>query len=1609
MVTRPYTQVKWILSALIAFAILQGGQGFSYNKSWDQGHLCTNTLPGATGWGRYAYETTSPTDYLGGYYISKECCEALCKVCPVYASTGRLQMTFVDLSMPGVGPSLTVTRTYQSQDWATTLFGRGWLFNLGRKLTILRSREGDKQVAVRRDTGEINFFKENPDGTLELLAEYGVTYQLTKNADATYTIAEKNGTVQHISADGKPLRIIDKNGNPLTFEYNTVGCLSRITNASGNYVDFTLGPNGKIASIADNLGRTIQYTYDTNGNLISSSDPMGNATQYVYDTQNRLTSITDPRGNTILAVTYDSFQPPRVATMTEKGETWTIAYHDGYTVKTDSSGQAWTYYFNNLGIIERVIDPLGHEKKQSPNKVTSTSLEWEEDGNGNRTTYTYDADGNIKSKADPLGNTWQYTYVAGTNRVETETNPLGVVTKYEYDADGNLIKLTRDFGGPLQNATTYTYDAKGNRTGMTDAMGNTTAYQYDAAGNLVKTTNALSNVTTYTYDNRGNRLTETDALGRTTTYVYDLMNRLVTTTDALGNTTAYVYDGNGNRTSATDAKGNTTQFAYDIHDRLVQVIDPLGNTTQYTYDSRNNRTSVTNANGNTTTYVYDAANRLVKKTNAVGEAITYIYDLEGNLLSITDPCSNTTSYTYDALDRNVNIKDPLGNQTILSYDSIGRIVSMTDAAGHTQTSAYDSLNRMTGMTDQVGRTWAYTYNAVDLKTGETTPYGNTIRYSYDGIRRLIGESDSLGTVQTITYDAVGNVLTKRDGEGNVYAYQYDTVGRCTKKTDPLGNDEQLSYDEVQNLVKFTNKDGGVFSYVYDARGNMTQQTDPAGSTTNFAYDAIGQRIGVTDALGRTTSYSYDAAGRLSQIGYANGTSESFVYNAGGKMYRHTNQMGDVIEYAYDGVGHLVKIDYPGTNDSLYSYNNLGLLVNAKNEVADILFAYNATGQVTQVNQNGYVIAYAYDYGANSQTINYPSGMIVTRRLDIRNRLSTVQTGAGGSYVSYAYEPDGQVDQESLGNGLVVDYTHDSGGQLTYQRCSLGGHLLFGFEHQYDKRGNRLFTKKQHSVTTSEVYQYDNMSQVVDFKLGQMDGSNSISSPTTHKVFTLDPVGNWSQWVSDGATETRTHNQMNELTNRGSVSLSYNANGNLVDDEVRLYTYDTANNLIGVNRKSDGSTVATFKYDALGRRIEKEVSGVKTTYIYDDIRIIETRNSGATTTYVHGRVVDEIIAMEGTGGRVYYVFDSLGSTAALTDTTGQVVETYGYGPYGETKAFDQTGTQVTSSAYSSCCLFQGREWDQETDLYYYRARHYSPELGRFLQRDPLGYVDGLNLYLFVGNNPINNSDPSGTIIRSKDCIDDYLVANGIEKFTGSSSGGQHTYNGANSLVHKNDSLTAEILYRMLRSSYQFDFSSLDVLKKDIKAREGIVQAAKTATFHFPSDSTDYKANLTYWSNNYLSSIKSGVTASSAIQDIWNNPSQYKMMCYAAASVVLLKGLIQGLGDAEFNSRVGSSPIQNYASWRLERNTNDEFDWVPGDWGYVDNTTPDDEKDAGLEGENIIYLGGTFSYDSGFKAIGNFWGHPGGVKTLQDWFTEVDSWTPAAGDVSLYTTRRYLKIE
>jgi RHS repeat-associated protein len=240
---------------------------------------------------------------------------------------------------------------------------------------------------------------------------------------------------------------------------------------------------------------------------------------------------------------------------------------------------------------------------------------------------------------------------------------------------------------------------------------------------------------------------------------------------------------------------------------------------------------------------------------------------------------------------------------------------------------------------------------------------------------------------------------------------------------------------------------------------------------------------------------------------------------------------------------------------------------------------------------------------------------------------------------------------------------------------------------------------------------------------------------------------------------RVYDAANRLTAIGATTLTYDANGNLTGDGANSYVWNARDQLTEIRQ---GATIATFSYDAFGRRIQKTVNGTTTGFLYDGADIVqELSGTTPTATIVGGLGIDDALTRtDGTGTRAFLT-DGLGSTLSLVDGSGTKQTSYTYDAFGGTTASGQTN--ANSQQYT------GREHDG-TGLYYYRARYYSPALGRFISEDPIGFAGGLNQYAYVGNSPTNFIDPHGLESRGPENAEGSSTWNWFPGLEGSSWNG-----------------------------------------------------------------------------------------------------------------------------------------------------------------------------------------------------------------------------------------------
>jgi RHS repeat-associated protein len=339
-------------------------------------------------------------------------------------------------------------------------------------------------------------------------------------------------------------------------------------------------------------------------------------------------------------------------------------------------------------------------------------------------------------------------------------------------------------------------------------------------------------------------------------------------------------------------------------------------------------------------------------------------------------------------------------------------------------------------------------------------------------------------------------------------------------------------------------------------------------------------------------------------------------------------------------------------------------------------------------------------------------------------LTTLANSWAGSF-GFSYDALSRRTQMTRPNGVTTNYSYHNLSHLLSVLHQLSGSTIDGASYTLDSAGNRTAKTDQYASVTSN-YTYDPIDELTQVTQG---GSTTES-------YSYDAVGN--RTVSLGVS-SYTNNSSNELTATSSASFAHDNDGNATSKTgsagTTTYSWDFENRLTSVTLPGSGGTVA-FKYDPFGRRIEKISPTTTSIFVYEGPSLIETLNAsgGVVARYTQPNKVDEPVAMQRGSTTSFYQADGLGSVTSLSNTSGTLSQTYTYDSFGN--ATSSTGSLTNFFRYTA------REFDTETNLYYYRARYYDPNSGRFISEDPLQFNVGPNFYSYAFNSVVNLADPLG---------------------------------------------------------------------------------------------------------------------------------------------------------------------------------------------------------------------------------------------------------------------------
>jgi RHS repeat-associated protein len=1075
----------------------------------------------------------------------------------------------------------------------------------------------------------------------------------------------------------------------------------RLRTTDGTLYFFDNGTHRRITRMEDRNGNAMTFGY-TDSLLTAITDPSGRSVQFTW-TDGRMTKLTDPNLAPAREIVYeyDNLGEPRFVT-DPLGNFMEYRYDDDYkmTAVINENGIPVNIEYNSLTAVRRLVTC-----------VSTITI-----------SYNYE-----------LRRTYMVETVSGQDQITT----------YEYDAQGRLI---RQFGNCCGYDVSYEYDANNNIAKRIDANGNATTYTYDVNGNVLQETDPLGNAETYTYEPVFNQLQSvTDRNSNTTAHVFDAKGNLLFRSRPLGIAEAFTYDAFGNPVTYTDARGHTTTYAYNANGYLTSITDPESGVTTLTYDGVGNNTGFTDPNNHTTAIEYDRKNREKKITNALGDFIEYTYDPVGNQTSFKDRNGHITTYAYDGVNRVVATVNPLGHTTTIAYDERGNVLAVKDANGHDTHFEYNTLNRLVKKTSPVGDATLYDYDGVGNLTTAVLPGGNVVQVVYDKLNRIAQISDELGLVAKYTYDKNSNRLSVADGNDNTTQYTYDAINRVATTRDPSGKIAQYTYDKNDNLTQVADRKGNVSVFTYDNLDRRITSKDPLNNITTFTYDPAGNLLTLKDAKNNTTTYTYDAVDRRVAETYPNGDQRAMAYDPVGNLVNRTEPNGYSIAYTYDDANRLLTRNYPNSVTETFAYDNVGQILSAVNPHSTVTMAYDAADRMVSETLNGRTTGYAYNTNARTRRITYPGGKQVLEQYDPRGRLVGVQdnTVSDDPLAAFEYDPGNRLLRKIFRNNAVSEYAYDLNSNTVQINHLLNS--MVRYEYGYDNNDNKTYEKNNAQPTRSNQFLYDVYNRLTRFKKGTLAGNN-IPTPSDDVLYNYDGVHNRQTVQVNGTTTTYTANNLNQYTmlaGGGTATLTYDANGNLLSDGTQTYAYDFENRLISVN----GGATAKYFYDALGRRILKVAGADSTFYDYAQLRAIEERSATGgpvAASFVYGADLDEVLTMQRGGQTYYYHHNALGSVTHVTNTAGAIVEQYEYDAYGQVSFFSGAYAPLSASAIGNPVLFTGQRYDAESGLYFYKARYYSPVLGRFLQRDPLGFVDGVNLYAYVSNNPANYTDPQGLL-------------------------------------------------------------------------------------------------------------------------------------------------------------------------------------------------------------------------------------------------------------------------
>lgn len=1052
---------------------------------------------------------------------------------------------------------------------------------------------------------------------------------------------------------------------------------------------------------------------------------------------------------------------------------------DGSSAKQSRVAYEYDSYGNSAKVIFYGDTAEDGDEKTQVNEYTYNETEWIV--GLPKYTKLLDSDGDIVSQ--------KWFYYDGADSYDT--SPVnGLLTKEEawlYNPEDKSEKKAY---------VSYAYDAYGNPATVTNYLtrdGSSVSYsattEYDSQVHIypIKATNALGQSISSTYDYRiGQALTTTDANNQTTTNTYDGLGRLISVSGPKDSEdypgARYSYDFSVSPLKITQEVKSvyspeeylTSYYFYDGLGRLIETKSPAQETTRQivsgvvAYNSRGmvkerylpyfvesgGSFSSPERSGAHFSFSYDALGRLTQTTNPDSSSASSEYS--GWTVTRTDEEGNYITSRMDAYGRIILVDEHNEGSTYSTnydYDTQGNLTKITDAGNNVTEITHDSLGRKIKMNDPDMGEWSYGYDELGNLIKQTDAKGQVLEFEYDDLRRLTKKKVTSPESQTLA------------------AYSYDDTskdycqGRLSKITDQSGESE-FWYDALGREIKSVKTVSGVSYKVergYDPLDRLVSLKYPDSATIEYEYSPQGPTRVTNTFTDReyVKAVTYNVNNQIERIEYGNGAVTNYTYDENTLRLKQLqtegaeNRLQD-LTYEFYSNGNVKSItDAVNSNSQGFTYDNLNRLSYASGIYGSISYKYDSIGNITAAGDKTYSYGSSrphaltalsdgtsleYDANGNLRSRTSPDSKTSNYTYDYENRLTEVapdpsnkSTSAsvsltlkpGWNFFALPVVPE-DLEISSVFSGISSGYSQVS--RYNPEKDKFEHYVKDADFNQFSSfeygRGYQVYISSSSNVSLT----ISGKAPTEQIKKSLEKGWNLIGCPSNDIVSVTNALNNLER-----------HNDYDSLQEYYPEKDSYIEMGEGVNMSVGeayfMHCLKDASWKLPYNEDNSTATT-TFTYDGDGGRVKKYVSSSATTTTYIG-SLYEEDSDDASRKHIY-LGANRLLTLDGLLEARYYHSDHLGSSNVISDNDGKELQHIEYYPFGA--AYQSEGSQVISHKYT------GKEEDVSTGLYFYGARYYEPELGRFTQPDtivPNPYnPQDLNRYSYCNNNPINYTDPTG---------------------------------------------------------------------------------------------------------------------------------------------------------------------------------------------------------------------------------------------------------------------------